>query len=63
MMWHDILVAGALMLVLEGILPILNPKMFKQVMLTASQMDEKQVRWTGLISMALGALLIYWLKN
>jgi len=34
-MWHEILIAGALMLVLEGLLPILNPKMFKQMMLSA----------------------------
>ena len=62
-MWHEILIAGALMLVLEGLLPILNPKLFKQMMFTASQMDEQQLRWTGLISMVIGAVIIYLLKN
>jgi uncharacterized protein YjeT (DUF2065 family) len=62
-MWHEILVAGALMLVLEGILPILNPRLFKQMMYSASQMDEKQLRWTGIISMVIGAFCIYLLKN
>ena len=63
MMWHDLLVAGALMLVLEGLLPLLSPKTFKQAMYNASQMKEQEVRWAGLISMVAGALLIYFLKN
>jgi len=62
-MWHEILIAGALMLVLEGLLPILNPKLFKQMMYSASQMNEQQLRWTGIISMVVGALAIYFLKH
>lgn len=62
-MWHEILIAIALMLVLEGLLPILNPKLFKQMMLSASQMNEQQLRWTGIISMVIGALAIYFLKH
>ncbi|MDX2502863.1 MAG: DUF2065 domain-containing protein [Gammaproteobacteria bacterium] len=62
-MWHELLIAGALMLVLEGLLPILNPKLFKQMMFSASQMNEHQLRWTGIISMIIGALAIYFLKH
>ena len=62
-MWHEILIAGALMLVLEGLLPILNPKLFKQMMYSASQMNEQQLRWTGIISMVIGAAAIYFLKH
>jgi uncharacterized protein YjeT (DUF2065 family) len=62
-MWHEILIAGALMLVLEGLLPILNPKMFKQMMLSVSQMTEQQLRWTGIMSMIIGAVAVYLLKH
>ncbi len=62
-MWNEILVAGALMLVLEGLLPFLNPKQFKQTMLKAAEMNERELRWGGLISMVLGAFLVYLLKN
>ena len=62
-MWHEILIAGALMLVLEGLLPILNPKLFKQMMASASQMSEQQLRWTGMISLLIGAITIYFLKH
>lgn len=62
-MWHEILIAGALMLVLEGLLPILNPRLFKQMMVSASQMSEQQLRWTGILSMIIGAVTIYILKH
>jgi len=62
-MWNEILIAGALMLVLEGILPILSPKQFKEMMLKASEMSDQELRWSGLASMILGAILIYFLKN
>lgn len=62
-MWNEILIAGALMLVLEGILPILNPKLFKQMMLRAAEMNEQELRWSGLVSMIFGAVLIYVFKN
>ncbi len=62
-MWNEILIAGALMLVLEGILPILNPKLFKQMMLRAAEMSEQELRWSGLVSMIFGAVLVYVFKN
>ena len=62
-MWNEIIIAGALMLVLEGILQILNPKSFKQMMFSASQMSDQQLRWTGIISMVIGAVAVYVLKH
>lgn len=62
-MWNELLIAGALMLVIEGLLPILNPKLFKQIMFEASQMNEQQLRWSGIISMIIGAIAVYLLKN
>ncbi len=62
-MWNEILVAGALMLVLEGLLPILSPKSFKQMMLRAAEMSELVFCLSCLVSMSVGAVLIYVLKN
>jgi len=58
-MWHDLLLALALLLVLEGLLPFLNPAGFKQAMLMISQMSGKQLRISGFVSMMLGVLLMY----
>ncbi len=58
-MWHDLLVALALVMIIEGILPFLNPKGMRRVMRTMSEMEEKTLRMTGLISMLVGVAALY----
>lgn len=62
-MWQDLLLALALLLVIEGLLPFLNPAGFKQAMQMISQMNEKQLRISGFISMMLGVLIMYIVNN
>jgi len=63
MNWQDLFVAAALVLVWEGLLPALNPTMFRQVMNSISGMDDSKLRVMGLSSMILGAFLVYLIKN
>lgn len=58
-MWHDLLVAVALMLVLEGVFPFLSPGGFKNSLRLISQMDDPSIRFGGLACMILGVLLLY----
>ncbi|MGD8592711.1 MAG: DUF2065 domain-containing protein [Gammaproteobacteria bacterium] len=58
-MWHDILVALALMLVIEGILPFLNPTGIRKALIMMAQMDDRQLRFGGLTSMIIGVVLLY----
>ena len=58
-MWHDILVALALMLVIEGILPFLNPSGIRRAIIMMAQMDDRQLRFGGLTSMIVGVVLLY----
>ncbi len=58
-MWHDLLVALALVLVIEGVLPFLNPGGFRRTLLMASQLDDSTLRFIGLSAMLLGCLLLY----
>lgn len=58
-MWRDLLTALALMLVIEGILPFLNPAGMRRTLLMVSQMDDRVLRLVGLGSMGLGLLLLY----
>jgi hypothetical protein len=58
-MWHDLVVALSLMLVLEGILPFLNPDGLRRALAMMSQMDDKQLRFAGLSSMLVGVFLLY----
>jgi len=62
-MWHNIVMTLALLLVLEGIMPFLNPSGFLKALRAISQMNEKQLRASGLVSMLVGILIMYMLNN
>ena len=62
-MWDELLIACALLLVLEGMLPFLNPVGFRSTLMQISQMDNRALRVGGLISMVLGVALLYVMKN
>jgi uncharacterized protein YjeT (DUF2065 family) len=58
-MWDSLWIALGLVLVIEGLLPSLNPKAFKQTMSTIREMDEGTLRVMGLVSMSIGAAVVY----
>ena len=58
-MWHDLLAAIALVLVIEGIIPFLSPDSLRKAMSLVSQMNDHTLRFTGLTSMLLGVMLLY----
>jgi uncharacterized protein YjeT (DUF2065 family) len=58
-MWHDLWVAMALLLVIEGILPFLNPRGFKEALLMVSRADDRTLRFGGLFTMLAGVGLLY----
>lgn len=59
----DLWVALSLMLVVEGLLPALSPRLFRQTLISMAQMDERALRFSGLASMVLGAVLLYLIRN
>ena len=63
MNWSDLLAAFALYLVLEGILPFLNPQAMKRIMASFSQLADNQLRIWGLISMSAGLALLYFVRS
>jgi uncharacterized protein YjeT (DUF2065 family) len=58
-MWSELLIAFALVLVIEGIMPFINPEGLKKVFIMAAQMDNATLRFIGLTSMLLGVALLY----
>jgi len=58
-MWQELLIAIALMLVIEGILPFLSPHTMRSVLLKMLEMDDKSLRISGLMSMVIGVILLY----
>lgn len=60
---QDFLTAVALLMVIEGIMPAASPEMFRNAMRQAGEMDDGSLRVVGLISMGLGLLLLYLVRN
>ena len=58
-MWHDFLVALALVLVIEGILPFLSPGGMRKIMQASLELDDRSLRVGGLISMLIGVITLY----
>lgn len=61
-MWNDLLVAVALVLVLEGIIPFLAPEKFRQALIQLGKLSDQTLRVMGLVSMTLGIVLLYVLR-
>jgi len=61
--WSDLLAALAILLVLEGLLPFLNPVATKRVMAQLSQMAERELRIAGLVSVIAGLLLLFFVRS
>jgi uncharacterized protein YjeT (DUF2065 family) len=61
--WNDLWAAFALYLVLEGLVPFANPGGMKRALAQLSQLDERVLRAVGLLSMAAGALLLYFVRG
>jgi uncharacterized protein YjeT (DUF2065 family) len=61
-LFHSIWVASALMLVIEGIMPFINPAVFRRALLQMANMQDQQLRVIGLFSMIAGVALLYWIN-
>jgi len=58
-MWHDLLVALSLVLVIEGVWPFLNPGGLRRALLLMAGQDDGSLRNAGLVSMLVGVGLLY----
>ena len=61
-MWATLGLAFALMLVIEGILPLLSPASWRRMFSRVTELNDGQIRFFGLIAVAGGALLFWFLS-
>lgn len=54
--------AIALLLVVEGVLPAIAPNFFRRILYSMVQMDDRSIRISGLLSMVLGAVILYLMR-
>ena len=62
-MWIALLTAIGLMLVIEGIMPFINPRSFKHALAAVIQANDRVLRIAGLASMIVGVILLYLARN
>ncbi|WP_069472559.1 DUF2065 domain-containing protein [Candidatus Marithrix sp. Canyon 246] len=58
-MWKELFIAFALLLVIEGILPFINPNVWRNSLLKVSELNNNKVRLIGFLSMMSGVILLY----
>lgn len=54
--------AVALMLIFEGLMPLVAPNAWRQMFARLSELNDGQIRFFGLIAVAVGALL-FWIQS
>ena len=57
------IMALALMLILEGVLPFLAPNLWRDTFRRITQMSDGQIRFVGLSSMIVGLLILAWVRS
>ena len=57
------LAALALVLVIEGMLPFINPRSMRRMLATVEQLDDRTLRLIGLISMICGVVMLYFVRQ
>jgi len=61
-MFETLALAFGLMLVLEGIMPLLAPATWRQMFQRVTELNDGQIRFFGLIAVIGGALLFWFLS-
>lgn len=61
-MTTELWIACALVLVIEGMLPALNPKLYRRMVQLMSERDDRSLRIFGLVMMILGAIIVFIVK-
>ncbi|HQR69168.1 MAG TPA: DUF2065 family protein [Burkholderiaceae bacterium] len=61
-MLETLALAFGLMLVLEGILPLVAPSAWRQLFQRVTELNDGQIRFFGLIAVVVGALLFWFLS-
>ena len=58
-MWQELGIALCLVLVIEGIIPFLYPRRWRQIVMMLADVSDRDMRIAGLSSMLTGTVLLY----
>jgi hypothetical protein len=63
MNWTDLFAALSLVLVIEGLLPFINPRGYKNTMMQMAHFPEQTLRMIGFASMVVGVVFLYLVRG
>jgi hypothetical protein len=61
--WTDFFAALAIVCVIEGIMPFINPLGMKRLLSRLASMEERELRLGGLFSMAVGVVILFLVRS
>ncbi|MEO8307874.1 MAG: DUF2065 domain-containing protein [Pseudomonadota bacterium] len=61
--WGDLFAGLSILMVLEGLLPFLNPGGARRVFAQLASLSERDLRVGGLVSMLVGLVLLFFVRS
>jgi uncharacterized protein YjeT (DUF2065 family) len=61
--WTDLFAALAILCIIDGIMPFINPAGMKRLLARIASLDDRDVRIGGLISMAIGLTILFLVRS
>ena len=59
MAWTEILTAVALVLIIEGMVPFVGPRKYRQIVAQMAMLSDNHLRTVGLVIMIAGVVLLF----
>jgi uncharacterized protein YjeT (DUF2065 family) len=63
MAWTEILTAIALVLIIEGMVPFVGPRRYRQIVAQMAQLSDNHLRTVGLVIMVSGVALLFIVRS
>ncbi len=61
--WSDLLAALAILCVIEGVMPFINPPGMKRLLAKLAALEERELRLGGLFSMLIGLAILFLVRS
>jgi uncharacterized protein YjeT (DUF2065 family) len=63
MAWTEILTALALVLIIEGMVPFVGPRKYRQIVSQMAMLSDNHLRTVGLVVMIAGVVLLFVVRS
>jgi uncharacterized protein len=61
--WTDLFAALAIVCILEGVVPFINPSAMKRLLSKMTALEDRDMRIAGFISMAVGLTILFLVRS